>query len=174
MSRLFRKVLVPHDFSPPATQALRAAAQLAAEDGGRLFVLHAIPPVYPVVGVPPVAPIEWFPPPVPSPELIANERRRLEKLVAREVPRRLRVRAECRVVIGDPFASIMNAARGVTAIVMATLGRTGLPHLLLGSVAEKVVRHAPVPVLTVRPRVFRRRPAPGRRRAASGRSRAKS
>jgi nucleotide-binding universal stress UspA family protein len=174
MTRLFRKVLVPHDFSPQATQALRAAAELAARDRGRLSVLHAVPPVYPVAGLPPVAPAEWFPPPVASPDLIATERRRLEGVVAREVPRGLRVPVECRVVIGDPFASIMSAARGVTAIVMATLGRTGLPHLLLGSVAEKVVRHSPVPVLTVRPRVLRKRSASRRPRARSRRRRSGS
>jgi len=60
----------------------------------------------------------------------------------------------------------MNATRGVDSIVMATAGRTGLAHLLIGSVAEKVVRHAPVPVLTVRPASTRiqKRAARGRRR----------
>ena len=169
MTRLFERVLVPHDFSPQATQALRAAGELAARDGGLQIVLHANPAVYPVVGLPPVAPAEWFPPPIPSAELIANERRRLEALVAHELPRRRRPPLECRVVIGDPFASIMKAARGVTAIVMATLGRTGLPHLVLGSVAEKVVRHARVPVLTVRPGVLRRR-TPHRSRSARRRA----
>ena len=52
-------------------------------------------------------------------------------------------------MIADPFEAIMQAARGSSAIVMGTLGRTGLPHLLIGSIAEKTVRHSPVPVLTV-------------------------
>jgi nucleotide-binding universal stress UspA family protein len=68
------------------------------------------------------------------------------------------------VVIADPFQAIMDAARGATAIVMGTLGRTGLPHLMLGSVAAKTVRHAPVPVLTVRARGT---PTRARRRRAA-------
>jgi len=159
MSRLFRKVLVPHDFSPYATRALQAAAELAASAKGRILVLHAVAPVYPVAGLPPVgAAAGWLPPPIPSAELLAHERRRLEALVARALSRR-RVRADCRVVVAEPFQAIMTAARGATVIVMGTLGRTGLPHLVLGSVAEKVVRHAPVPVLTIRAAVRRSRRA---------------
>jgi universal stress protein A len=159
MTRLFRKMVVPHDFSPHATAALRAAVELAAEAKGRLVVLHAIPPTQLVVGMPPVAPAEWLPPPVPTVEMVAEERRRLEAIVRKTIGRR-RVRAECRVVVADPFQAILDAARGATAIVMGTLGRTGLPHLVLGSVAEKVVRHAAVPVLTIRARA-----RGGRRRA---------
>src|SRR5207245_3981419 len=94
MSRLFRVVLVPHDFSPPATRALRIAAQLAAGEKGRLLVLHAIAPVYPIAGLPPVgAAGAWLPPPIPGAGLVAHERRRLEALVARSLSRR-RVRAD--------------------------------------------------------------------------------
>jgi nucleotide-binding universal stress UspA family protein len=56
-----------------------------------------------------------------------------------------------------PVSHIADAARGVDLIVMATAGRTGVSHLLMGSVAEKVVRHAPVPVLTLPPAARRRR-----------------
>jgi len=162
MSRLFRKILVPHDFSKEATKALRIAAELAAGARGRLIVVHAIPNVYPVAGLPPMA-VGWYPPPFAPAELVATERRRLETLVARTLRGRGRPRAACRVVTGDPYQCIINAARGATAIVMSTLGRTGLPHLLLGSVAEKVVRHAPIPVLTIRPRALRKASARRRR-----------
>jgi nucleotide-binding universal stress UspA family protein len=54
--------------------------------------------------------------------------------------------------MGNPLQCILAAARDVDSIVMATVGRTGLAHFLIGSVAEKVVRHSPVPVLTIRPR----------------------
>ena len=52
--------------------------------------------------------------------------------------------------IGDASPRIIDAARRADSIVMATSGRTGLAHFLIGSVAEKVVRHAAVPVLTMR------------------------
>src|SRR5262245_36810344 len=165
MSRLFRKILVPHDFSKEATQALRVAAELAAGAKGRLIIVHAIPNVYPVAGLPPMAPVGWYPPPLAPAELVAAEQRRLETLVSRTLRGRGPPRTTCRVVTGDPYQCIMDAARGATTIVMSTLGRTGLPHLLLGSVASKVVRHAPIPVLTIRPRALRKVSA--RRRRAS-------
>jgi nucleotide-binding universal stress UspA family protein len=152
MPNLFRKILVPYDFSEPAAGALRVAADLAARHGGRLHVLHAITPFNPVSGFPAAEEMAWIPPA----DLIAHEQTRLERLVARTVGRRARVRAKAEVVIGDPFQRIVAAARHADVIVMATAGRTGLAHLLIGSVAEKVVRHSPVPVLTLRPTAARR------------------
>jgi nucleotide-binding universal stress UspA family protein len=154
MRRLFRNVLVPYDFSPHATQALRVAADLARAERGRLTVLHAIPLFSRVVGVPPGK----FPPAVVSSRLAADMRRRLEARVARTIGTRKAVRISCRVVVADPLSAILEGARGTSAIVMGTLGLTGLPHLIIGSVAEKVVRHATVPVLTVRSGAGARRP----------------
>jgi nucleotide-binding universal stress UspA family protein len=62
-----------------------------------------------------------------------------------------------RVELGYAAQGIIDAARGHDSIVMATSGRTALTHFLIGSVAEKVVRHAPVPVLTLRVRPHRRK-----------------
>jgi nucleotide-binding universal stress UspA family protein len=152
MATLFRRILVPHDFSSNATAALKIAAGLAAPRGGRLVVLHALAPVYTGSWV---ANGGELPAWVPPQELVAETRQRLEALVARTVKGR-RGAVTCRVLIGDPYHCIVEAARQSDSIVMATLGRTGLSHLLLGSVAEKVVRHAPVPVLTVRAKVARR------------------
>jgi nucleotide-binding universal stress UspA family protein len=146
------------------------AADLAAAHEGRLVVLHALPPVYPVVSLPPMALRKAFPPPAEGPELVRRVRQRLEALVAREISGHRRRRVECRVVVAEPFQAILEAARGATAIVMGTLGRTGLPHLLLGSVAEKTVRHAPAPVLTIGTPVARARVARGRRAARSRRA----
>jgi nucleotide-binding universal stress UspA family protein len=164
MAHLFRRILVPHDFSDPATAALRVAAGLAGAKG-RLAVLHVVTPFQPVTGMPMAEAGVWIPPA----EIVAEEKKSLEKLVARTLRGRGAPRAECRVEIGDPFQRIMDAARRADTIVMATAGRTGLAHLLIGSVAEKVVRHAPIPVLTVRPRPARGRRGRGRgRRAAAG------
>lgn len=146
MATLFRRILVPYDFSTPARQSLEAAVDLAARHGGRLLVLHAIAPFYPAAeGAP------WIPPD----DLITAEKRRLSALVARVAGRR-GIKADTKVVIGHPYERIMDAAKGMDSIVMATAGRTGLTHLLIGSIAEKVVRHAKVPVLTIRPGARRR------------------
>ena len=151
MTRLFRRILVPYDFSAAATAALAVAADLAQGHGGSLTVLHVIVPVYPVsafagAGELPV----WVPPD----DMRGETRTRLEAEVARVVRRRT-VRATCRVVTGDPYHSIVAAARQADSIVMGTLGRSGLAHLVIGSVAEKVVRHSPIPVLTLRPAASR-------------------
>lgn len=150
MARLFRKILVPHDFSDPATQALRVAADLAARHRGRLTVLHVIVPFTPVAAFPPMEGAVYMPP-----LDVKAERKRLEDLVRRTLGRR-RLRVTSDVVLGDPSQRIVAAGRRHDVIVMATEGRTGLSHLLIGSVAEKVVRHATVPVLTVRPPARRR------------------
>lgn len=148
MASLFRRILVPHDFSEHATRALKIAAELAAgQPNAKLRVLHAIPPFYPVTDLAPAELTAWVPPP----DLIAAEKARLEKLVAKVVKGAAAPAVECQVVIGDPYQRILEAAEGMDAIVMSTHGRTGLAHLLIGSVAEKVVRHAPIPVLTIRP-----------------------
>lgn len=163
MTRLFRRILVPHDFSTAATHALRVAAKLAGDAGGRLTVLHVVVPFTPVSTLPPVEAQIW----TPQTEMVGDARRRLEALVARELGGRKRPAVTCQVVIGDPYKRIVDAGRGVDSIVMATEGRTGLSHLLIGSVAEKVVRHARVPVLTIRPAAGRSRAArPARLRAA--------
>ena len=141
MADLFRSILVPHDFSSPATHALRLAANLASARS-RILVLHVITP-YPVTGLPP-AELPWIPPP----NLATETKKQLEALVRRTLGARRGV--ESRVVVGDPAGRIVDAARRATCVVMATQGRTGLAHFLIGSVAEKVVRHSPRPVLTVR------------------------
>src|SRR5262245_53744022 len=154
MAELFRTILVPHDFSPPATRALRLAADLASPRS-RIIVLHVVVP-YPVTGVTP-AELPYLPPE----NFVADATQQLKILVGRALGRPRRV--ETRVLVGDPATRIVEVARRATCVVMATRGRTGLAHLLIGSVAEKVVRHSPRPVLTVRaggapgPAVRRRR-----------------
>jgi nucleotide-binding universal stress UspA family protein len=155
----FRRILVPHDFSPHATRALALAADLARVHGGRLLVLHVITPFHPAA-----ADSGDSAGSLVAEDLIRSERARLEAVVRATVAGKDAPRIECRVEIGDPFRRIADAAASVDSIVMATAGRTGLSHLVIGSVAEKVVRHASVPVLVVRP-ARDRATAPGSRRA---------
>ena len=143
---LFRLILVPHDFSPQATVALKAAAQLAREHHGTLTVLHVVVPFY----VPADVPFGFAADAMPSPAaFVPEQRKRLESLVNKALGKKA-PRVTYRVDIGDASQCILDAARRADSIVMSTSGRSGLSHLLIGSVAEKVVRHANVPVLTIR------------------------
>src|SRR5262245_6316022 len=156
---LFRHILVPHDFSPQATVALKEAARLAARDDGKLTVLHVLVPFY----LPADAP---FGMPAPG-DLIPEQRAQLERLVTKTLGQD-GPPVTVRVMIGDASQCIIDAARRGHSIVMATSGRSGLAHFLIGSVAEKVVRHATVPVLTLRVPT-RKRPRTRRPRRAADR-----
>jgi nucleotide-binding universal stress UspA family protein len=156
MTSPFRRILVPHDFSIQSRAALRIAADLALVHGGRLHVLHVVsPPVS-------IGEITW----VERGDLRMALRKRLQAEVDATLRRR-KVKATVDVVVGDPATVIVGAARSADAVVMSTLGQTGIARWLVGSVAEKVVRLSPVPVLTIRaagrtPRT--RRPARAGRR----------
>ena len=156
---LFRHILVPHDFSNQATVALKTAAKLAKEHRGKLTVLHVLVPFY--VGAEVLFAEVPFAMPAPG-DLIPEYRQFLERLVAR-VLRSGGPPVTVRVDIGDASQRIIDAARRADSVVMATSGRTGLSHFLIGSVAERVVRHATVPVLTLRVPVPKRR-ARGRKK----------
>jgi universal stress protein A len=143
---LFRRILVPHDFSPQATVALKAAARLAREHRGTLTVLHVVVPFY----VPADVPFGFAADAMPSPTMFVPEQRKrltslVDKALGKDAPR-----VTYRVDVGDASQCILDAARRADSIVMSTSGRSGLSHLLIGSVAEKIVRHARVPVLTIR------------------------
>ncbi|MCC6765695.1 MAG: universal stress protein [Deltaproteobacteria bacterium] len=145
MTTRFRRILVPHDLSPNATHALRVASALADRHEGRITLLHVLTPFYTGPGYPTREEIAWTPP-----AEIAREREARLAEVARQALGAGAKRVACRAVTGEAVPAILDAAKRADVIVMSTLGRTGLAHLLIGSVAEKVVRHAPVPVLTVR------------------------
>lgn len=138
--------LVPIDFSTYAEQALDYAIRLARTLKARLTVLHVIQPV-PMVGVDMgVALPETY-----QRELEEAVQRDMEAALARVTAAGLT--AERAVLYGVPFQEIVETAkaRQVDLIVMGTHGHTGLMYVLLGSVAEKVIRLAPCSVLVVRP-----------------------
>ena len=162
-SRLFRRILVPHDFSDHATRALEIAVGLAGPKSV-ITVVHAVAPVYSSMGGP-AADLAW----TPTPEMVSEVKRELVRVVERALGRATAAGVRCRVVLADPLTAILAAARAADVIVMTTVGRTGLGHLLMGSVAEKVVRHAKVPVLTLHPNTAKRLAA-SRTRAAAPRA----
>lgn len=137
-TQLFGRIVVPHDFSRHATRALKMAASFAGPKG-HLCVLHVVSDLPEGVNR------------RTGRRVFASERRRLRHLIARTVPTRRGPAVRCRVESGHPYQHIVEAARQADLIVMCTAGRTGFPRLVIGSIAEKIVRHAPVPVLTFRP-----------------------
>jgi nucleotide-binding universal stress UspA family protein len=142
-----RNILVPTDFSEPSTAALRYAVALAEAFESTLHVLHVIENPYMAMG-----PAELYvaPPVNFIGELEKEAERRLAEAVTPDERARFHVREMTRH--GRPHEEIDGYAKenAIDLIVMGTHGRTALAHLLIGSVAEKVVRTAPCPVLTVR------------------------
>jgi CBS domain-containing protein len=140
----FANILVPIDYEAPADAALRVAGRLARASKGRLLVAHTLPlPVYTMTEFP-ISPIDG--------QWIAEETTRLRQHVRAVLEADGEVPAfEVDVVVDTAVLRIIQLAaeRRVDVIVMGTHGRRGLRHFLLGSVAEKVVRLAPCPVLTV-------------------------
>lgn len=143
----FQRLLVPHDFSPHSDRALKFAAALAGSKG-ELLVLHAVTPIVPITDFGPGVGFD-----IPIDELVASARQVLVRVVAGLGPRG--PKTTVKVEVGDPYGRIMANTRGMDAIVISTMGRTGLSHLVIGSVAEKIVRHSPIPVLTLGPRAAR-------------------
>ncbi len=143
----WKKICCPIDFSDASRAAMEMAVDLAQKMGATLVLLHA----YPIPGY-------TFPDGsvVASPKMmdelaeqaerhLGEWRRDAESLGSRSV--------ETVKAVGEPATEIVAYAREekVDLLVVGTHGRTGLEHALMGSVAERVVRRAPCPVLTVRP-----------------------
>jgi nucleotide-binding universal stress UspA family protein len=142
-----QKILCPIDFSPGSRQAMRAAVRLANEAGAELVLAHA-----------------WYVPPMAfgaeydlAAELMEEIRIDAQaalEAAAREAAALGATRLSSRLVTGSPpheLVRVLEHDPEFELVVMGTHGRTGLARVLLGSVAESVVRRAPCPVLVVRP-----------------------
>lgn len=141
-----KKILVPIDFSESSRQAVRYATELALVDRPAITLLH----VYQI-------PAYFFPDGsvVAGPELVTQLMNRIEASLAearREAEALGAAEVKTVLVQGVPFVEIVRLAEegAYDLVCMGTHGHTGLRHALLGSTAEKVVRKAPCPVLTVR------------------------
>ena len=143
---LFRlkKILVPVDFSDCSKKALRYAIPFAREFGASIILLTVVQIPYHGND------FEGFSLPLLETELRNGAIKQMEKLVAEEVP--IDVTRETVVKVGRPVHEIVavEVELDVDLIVVSTHGHTGLKHMLLGSTAENVVRHAKCPVLVVR------------------------
>jgi nucleotide-binding universal stress UspA family protein len=136
-------ILHPTDFSECSQRAFPLASSLARDHGARLIVLH-------VTSLPDLAYKGYGTPasPLLAEEYLAKVRQELEQLQ----PPDPQLAVEQRIEEGDPTNEILRVAKetGAGLIVLGTHGRSGLRHLLMGSVADQVVRKAPCPVLTLK------------------------
>ncbi|MHC4182899.1 MAG: universal stress protein [Planctomycetota bacterium] len=139
-----KKILCPIDYSDCSKEALKYAVSFAMKDEAKLYLLHVIDThrfdEY----------LDKIIEQINIDEIIKQLKTRLLECVPEEIRNDMKIEAS--VVQGIPFAEIISVVKKnkIDMIVMGTHGRTGIVHILIGSVAEKVVRKAPCPVLTVR------------------------
>ncbi len=141
MAYPFKAILSPIEFEENSLAAMGVAKQLALTYDATVYVLHVVP----IILVPGEGYIVYT---------LEEQEQKAKKAVAKIADEHLSgVKHEIITKIGDIALSVLEVAQEIHAdlIVMATHGRTGLGHFFLGSVAEKVVREAHCPVLTVRP-----------------------
>jgi nucleotide-binding universal stress UspA family protein len=139
-----RNILVPVDFSEPSKKALSYALCFAKQNRGKITLLHVIEPL-------PVYTDVAFPVVMGADVWETEAKKAFGKLCDEEHANTQLIRSTL-TRTGTPHKEITDAARELKAdlIIIATNGRTGLAHVLLGSTTERVVRHAPCPVLVVR------------------------
>lgn len=141
------RILCPTDFSEESVAAVRCAASIAEAHAAELLLIHAVEPL--------PYPVEFGPLPAmladAEPTLLKRSREQLESLRQKEIGSAVKCRTLAE--LGIPEHAICDTAKREKCdlIVLSTHGRSGLSHLLLGSVAERVLRFAPCPVLSIKP-----------------------
>jgi len=144
---MFEKILVPLDFSDYTDEIMNVAMLIAGKFGSAIHLFHAIP------NMDYFTPYESF----LSGDNLVNVQRDIEREVEKDmeaVAKNVKDIPVTRTIrTGVAFLEIIEYVRAenIGLVVMGTHGRGGLEHILIGSVAEKVVRKSPCPVLTVRP-----------------------
>jgi nucleotide-binding universal stress UspA family protein len=140
----WRRILVPIDFSKSSLRALDVAVPLAGDHGAQLFLLSVIEPAAYAAGM------EGVVIAVPDATLVKDAKANLPKIAERFIPSS--VKFTILVGRGRAFDVITRIAKekGIDLIVLTTHGRTGIDRVLMGSTAERVVRHAHCPVYVVR------------------------
>jgi universal stress protein A len=136
---MFNRILCPVDFDGNSLDALRMARRLAEQNKARLYALHVVPLTDPAVVSAPLFAEQ-------AAQLSQAELTRISNTELTGIEHEMLLR------FGHPAKEIIAAEADTNAelVVMATHGRTGVSHLILGSVAERVVRESSCPVLTVR------------------------
>jgi nucleotide-binding universal stress UspA family protein len=144
-----KKILYPTDFSEYSLAALPYAVSIAKQNNAELYCLHVVDmPQEEYLTSEYMVPLNV--PHVPEDKVLRTARARMERFVTENLSEIEKL--ESRVLVGVPFVEIIRYARdqSIDLIVIGTHGHSALAAMLLGTVAEKVVRKAPCPVLTVR------------------------
>ena len=141
-----KKILVPIDFSDYSKNALGYAVDFAKLFNAELILIYVVEPVI----YPPDFSMGQIAVPSMDIEMDKRAKEELENLAKKQIPKELET--EILVKTGKPFIEIIETAGeiGADLIIIATHGHSGVEHMLFGSTAEKVVRKAPCPVLTLR------------------------
>lgn len=145
MSISIQNILLATDFSESAVEAQRYALALTIPLGAKLHVLHIVKDPYPL---PSATGVKAAPVVDPLPKIISAAEKKLTEQIAADRERYPEILPA--VKVGDPVSQILDYANthAIDLIILGTHGRSGLSHLIIGSVAEKVVRMAKCPVLT--------------------------
>jgi universal stress protein A len=144
---MFKKILCPIDFSEFTDEILEYALDITKKYGAELHLIHIIPNLnY-------FTPYESF----FTPENIIVVEKNMEDEVNKDfdaIIKKIDIPVKKVIRTGAAFVEIIDYVKteSIDLIIMGTHGRTGLEHILIGSVAERVIRKAPCPVLTVRPK----------------------
>jgi len=146
MELKIKKVLVPIDFSDYSKSSLRYAVNFAKQFNAEIFLIYVLEPVI----YPPDFSMGQIAIPSINAEWGERAREELENLAKTEIPEGINVKTILKN--GKPFLEIIDTAseENIDLIIIATHGHSGVEHILFGSTAEKVVRKAPCPVLTLR------------------------
>lgn len=145
-TQMIHKVMVPIDFSDYSKNALRYAAQFSKQFKAKMFLVYVVEPM--------IYPADFSMGQVAIPSTDIDLQKRGEEELNNLAKNFIDPATEVVTIIktGKPFVEIIETAseEDIDLIIMATHGHTGVEHLLFGSTAEKVVRKAPCPVLTLR------------------------
>jgi len=167
MSLDFKRILCPVDLSSFSLEAVKIGVKIAESSDADLYLLHVIDNPFdelyltPITETDPASLSLYSKEPAKRAKImkatIDHSKVLLKQFCHEWVEHLPNVRYE--IASGDPFEKILDVAEDqrIDLIVIATHGRTGIRRLIIGNVAEKVVRHAPCPVLTVKPRVMRQK-----------------
>jgi universal stress protein A len=156
MHSSLRKILVPTDNSEYSAYALKIALNFAEKDGSTVHLLHVIHTSFLTEAYKRAVHLSGGDPHTYERNLIEENRKETDDFVKKYAGDRTGITVEVEIRKGEPVREIIDAVKekGIDLLVIGTHGRKGLAHAVMGSVAEKVVREATCPVLTVNHKVF--------------------